>query len=171
MAQKGGKIERRHLYKKNHHEKWESDIAVKVKRSFVPEWKGREESDWDEERDCKSESEAVRKMGVGGFCRHGALRPTPVPSALTYFQSGFYLDQTQALAKRCCLICLCGLFLTAGVLKRFQPPSQREVHYFEDACHVYSQCPHDELNEFESKWHAQAIIRASVMDTIELVNS
>lgn len=45
-------------------------------------------------REREGGREAVRKMGVGGFCRHGALRPTPVPSAMTYFQSGFYLDQT-----------------------------------------------------------------------------
>lgn len=32
--------------------------------------------------------------GVGVFHRHGALKPTPVPSAMTYFPSGFYLDQT-----------------------------------------------------------------------------
>lgn len=36
----------------------------------------------------------TRKDGGGRACRHGALRPTPVPSAMTYFHSGFYLDQT-----------------------------------------------------------------------------
>lgn len=41
-----------------------------------------------EGRESVNEREAVRKMGVGGFCRHGALRLTPVPSALTYFQPG-----------------------------------------------------------------------------------
>ena len=73
-----------------------------------------EEIRGEREREKESDrgSEAGRRMGVGGFCRHGALRPTPVPSALTYFQSGFYLDQTQALAKRFCLIFLCRLFMT-----------------------------------------------------------
>lgn len=44
--------------------------------------------------------EAGRKMGVGGFCRHGALRPTPVPSALTYFQSGFLFRSNTGPCKK-----------------------------------------------------------------------
>lgn len=35
-----------------------------------------------------------RKDRGGRVFRHSALRPTPVPSAMTYFQLGFYLDQT-----------------------------------------------------------------------------
>lgn len=63
-------------------------------------------------RERKHESEAVGRMRVGGFCRHSALRPTPVPSALTYFQSGFYLDQTRAIAKSFFFSFICRLFMT-----------------------------------------------------------
>lgn len=45
-------------------------------------------------REGGREEGGTRKDGGGRVCRHGALRPTPVPSAMTYFQSGFYLDQT-----------------------------------------------------------------------------
>lgn len=51
------------------------------------------------ERDGGREG-GTRKDRGGRVCRHGALRPTPVPSAMTYFQSGFYLDQTGSCQKK-----------------------------------------------------------------------
>lgn len=65
-------------------------------------------------------------MGMGGLCRHGALRPTPVPSALTYFQSGFYLDQTQGpLQKDSVWFFLCRLFMTLP--ERWNGPNHRPI--------------------------------------------
>ena len=128
-------------------------------------WKGRgKESarETERERDTK-------KDGGGRVCRHGALMPTPVPSALTYFQSGFYLDQTQALAKRFCLIFLYRLFMTlVGCWNDFNYcPVGKYTIWKIHTVHIHSfpLNPHSELFHCENKLRVW-----TEMDTTKLVN-
>lgn len=80
------------------------------------------------------------KDGVGVFHRDGALKPTPVPSAMTYFPSGFYLDQTGPCKKRICLISsLPAIYDIAGELKWSHPPSNPlGCTRFGNTVHVHS---------------------------------
>lgn len=66
-----------------------------MKRSEDIRWDREEKITRERERDGGS-----RKDRGGRVCRHSALRPTPVPSAMTYFQLGFYLDQTGSWKKK-----------------------------------------------------------------------
>lgn len=81
-------------------------------------------------------------MGVGVFHRHGALRPTPVPSAMTYFQSGFLFRSNRPSQKRFRLISSSeAIYDIAGEPKWSQPPTRWEVHYLE----ILSTRPEDSI--------------------------
>lgn len=95
-------------------------------------------------------------MGVGVFHRHGALRPTPVPSAMTYFQSGFLFRSNRPSQKRFCLISSSeAIYDIAGEPKWSQPPTRWEVHYLETLSTraVSRGLHHNEPTEYEDKLH------------------
>lgn len=106
--------------------------------------------------------EAVRKMGVGGFCRHSALRPTPVPSAMTYFQSGFYLDQTDPCKKDSVWFFFVGYLWHCWTAETVSTTVPLGSTLFKMTVHTHGVTPshYRELTEYENK------DRLGVMDAI-----
>lgn len=103
---------------------------------------------------------------MGVFHRHGALKPTPVPSAMTYFPSGFYLDQTGPRKKRFCLISFSpAIYDIAGELNLSHPPAHWEEHHLEilSMCKVPPGSQREELGSQGAtpQWYGQVYITES----------